>query len=88
MAMAYLVVDDPGDSSEDTGKKDRGLLPQKHQSFSLVFSLQEAKGLATVNRHIYVIKFKDSTALLYSPIYPLAKPELVVLQEYLDNMLA
>jgi hypothetical protein len=35
-----------------------------------------------------VIKLKDGVALPYSPIYPLAEPELVVLWEYLDNILA
>ena len=53
-----------------------------------MFSLQEAKGLAVVNCYIYIIKLKDGTALSYSPIYLLAKPKLVVLQEYLDNILA
>jgi hypothetical protein len=39
----------------------------------------EAKGLVTVDGYLYTIKLKDSVALLYSPIYPLAKPKLVVL---------
>ena len=41
-----------------------------------------------VDRHTHVIELEDGAALPYSPIYPLAEPELVVLQEYLDNMLA
>jgi hypothetical protein len=77
VAMAYPVVDDPEDSSKDTVKVDKGSLPQKHQSFSPVFSLQEAKGLAAVDRHAHAIELEDGAAPPYGPIYPLAEPELV-----------
>jgi transposase InsO family protein len=88
VAMAYPVVDDREDSSEDTVKGGGVSLPQKHQSFSPVFSLQEAKGLAVVDRHAHAIELEDGVAPPYGPIYPLAEPELVVLREYLDDMLA
>ena len=41
-----------------------------------------------LSHHVHTIKLEDGVALPYGPIYPLAERELVVLREYLDDMLA
>jgi transposase InsO family protein len=88
IATVYPVVDDPGDRSDVAGGTETVTLPQKHQAFAQVFSLEGAKTLASIDQHAHAIELEDNAAPPYGPIYPLAEPELAVLREYLDDMLS
>ena len=63
------------------------ILPQKYSIFTEIFSPEGIRILAPFNEYVYTIELKSDIVPLYSPIYSLTKPELEVLQEYLNDMI-
>lgn len=90
-AVAVQVVPaplTPEDSCEDEGQTPPVVLPPKYTVSAKVFSPEEAKTLAPINKHAHAIDLEGAAIPPYGPIYPLAEPELEVLREYLDDAIA
>jgi hypothetical protein len=75
----------PAVNKEEDSSKDAGSVPLEHSAYIEVFSTKGTRILAPFNKHAYVIDLESNAVLLYSPIYLLAKPELEVLREYLND---
>ena len=80
-AVVLPAVDDP----EDDSNPGTITLPIKHSAYTCIFLEKESRTLAPFNKHVHTIDLDRDIVPPYSPIYPLAKPELEVLREYLND---